>query len=340
MAEIIGQGRAVALLKRGLAMRQLAHAYLFSGPSHVGKMTLALWLAQALECPSAEAPCGECPACDRIAQGKHTDVRVISLIAGEDGAEGRARTAISVEQIEQIQHEASLPPLEGRCRIFIVEAAELLSGGAANRLLKTLEEPEPGVFFFLLTSREELVPPTVISRCQRIELMPVLPEHLEARLSQREGLDPDRVRLASRLAHGCPGWAVRALLDDSLLKEYAEEVARIISIIESGYEGRLVYAADLAARFGHDREVVNTILRMWLDVWRDIILIKAGCPEAITNLNLEVETTRLASGFSLFQVRACLKEIRDLGEQLRRNVNPRLALDVFLLGVPKLRRIA
>jgi len=335
-AAILGQERAVALLERSLAGGQLAHAYLFSGPPHVGKMTLALWLARVLQCSAAQPPCDECDSCRKVNEGKHADVRVISLLGGEDGGEStRTRTAITVEQIEQIQHEASLPPLEGRYRIFIVEGAEQLSGGAANRLLKTLEEPEPGVIFLLLTDRESGLPATVTSRCQRVELMPVLPEPLEKwLLGHRQEISPETARLVSRLAKGCPGWAMRALLDEGILKEYAGEVTRIVDTIKADYEGRLAYASEMATRFGHDRESVYDRLCIWLDLWRDMLLIKAGCPEAIANLETEAELTQLAASFSLSQLRAGLAGIEDVRSQLRRNINPRLALDVFLLDLP------
>jgi len=164
-------------------------------------MPLALNLAQALNCAAAEPPCGECDSCRKIASANHPDVQVIGLIQDTDSPEAKL---ISTEQIEQMQHSASLPPFTGRYKAFIIDGAELLSTEAANRLLKTLEEPVGKVIFILLTTNDSLLPATVISRCQRLELTPLPAAEVEAALSSR-GVDPPRARLLAGLSHGWPG---------------------------------------------------------------------------------------------------------------------------------------
>ncbi len=154
MWQVVGQDRVISLLQRSLEKKALAHAYLLVGPPHVGKMTLALDLAKAINCDAAAPPCGECTACRRIASGKHADVQIIGLAGDGDSAEARSQTEISIDQIRQMQHSACLPPFEGRYKVFIIEGAELLSNEAANCLLKTLEEPEEKIVFLLLAARE------------------------------------------------------------------------------------------------------------------------------------------------------------------------------------------
>lgn len=151
MWKVVGQTRAVSLLQHSLERGLLAHAYLFVGPPHVGKMTLALNLAQALNCEAAAPPCGECAACQKIALVKHADVQVIGLVDGSNSVEARSRAEIGIDQIREIQHSSSLPPFEGRYKVFIIDGAELLSTEAANCLLKTLEEPVDRVMFILLS---------------------------------------------------------------------------------------------------------------------------------------------------------------------------------------------
>ncbi|MFQ5997657.1 MAG: ATP-binding protein, partial [Dehalococcoidales bacterium] len=182
MWQVVGQDRVVSLLRRSLEKESLAHAYLLVGPPHVGKMTLALNLAQALNCEAAERPCGECAPCQKIASANHADVQVIGLISEENSAEAKLRTEISIDQIRQMQHSASLPPFEGKYKIFIIEEAEFLSTEAANCLLKTLEEPVGSVIFILLTANDRLLPQTVVSRCQRLELAPLAANEVEAAL--------------------------------------------------------------------------------------------------------------------------------------------------------------
>src|SRR3990172_4385958 len=121
MWQVIGQTKAVSLLQRSLETGSLAHAYLFVGPPHVGKMTLALNLAQALNCEAAESPCGECASCQKIALTKHADVQIVSLTSDRDPAEAKPRTEVGIDQIRQIKHSANLPPFGGRYKVFIID---------------------------------------------------------------------------------------------------------------------------------------------------------------------------------------------------------------------------
>ncbi len=154
MWQIVGQSRALSLLQRSLEQGSMAHAYLLVGSPHVGKMTLALNLAQALNCQGAEPPCGQCDACQKIALGKHADVQVIGLNTAGNSTEAGPTTEIGIDQIREMQHSSSLPPFEGRYKVFIIDRAELMSTEAANCLLKTLEEPASGVIFILLTTND------------------------------------------------------------------------------------------------------------------------------------------------------------------------------------------
>jgi len=195
MWQVVGQDRVVSLLQRSLAKGAIAHAYLLVGPQHVGKMTLAINLAQALNCEVAEPPCGECVSCQKIASAKHPDVQTIGLTSNNNSAEAKLRGEISIDQIREMQHSANLPPFEGRCKVFIIDGAELLSNEAANCLLKTLEEPVGKVIFVLLTSNDRLLPATVVSRCQRLELLPLAVSEVETVLNGRGDIEPQKAKL-------------------------------------------------------------------------------------------------------------------------------------------------
>src|SRR5208283_6011856 len=164
MWTVIGQDKVVTFLQKSLEKDSLAHAYLLVGLPHVGKMTLAVNLAMAINCEAEERPCGKCASCLRIASGKHADVQVIELSQIVD-SEGDSKTKISVEQVDQILHSVNLAPYEGKYKVFIIDGVEFMSIGAANRLLKTIEEPVQNVIFILLASNESLVPATIVSRC-------------------------------------------------------------------------------------------------------------------------------------------------------------------------------
>ncbi len=213
MWQVVGQAKAVNLLQRSLENGRLAHAYLFVGPRHVGKMTLALNLAQALNCQEEERPCGSCRSCSRIALGHHPDVQVL----GRNHSADAPKKEIGIDQMREIQHAASLRPYEGSYRVFIIDGAEHLSEEAANSLLKTLEEPAADVVFLLLTTDEGLLPSTIVSRCQKIELPPIPTKTIEQALIEHWGATEERARGLARMCHGGLGWAISALVISLLL---------------------------------------------------------------------------------------------------------------------------
>jgi DNA polymerase-3 subunit delta' len=333
MWQVIGQARAVSLLRHSLESDTLSHAYLFVGPQHIGKMTLALNLAQALNCQADEKPCLECPSCKKIAAGNHSDVQVIGLDYNED--EDTERKLIRNEQIDGILHDASLPPFEGSYKVFIIDGAELLSIGAANRLLKTLEEPESKVVFVLLTTNENKLLKTVVSRCQRIELQPMAVAEETKALVETFKVNPERARLLASLSHGCIGWAITAATDEKLLAQYQETLNQIISIIKGDYEERFAYVAKMAAGFSQNRGAVYDTLDMWLDFWHDLMLLKLDCVDMITNIDMKDELMKITGKHSLNQIRSYIKSIESAALQLKQNVNARLALEVLMLNLPQ-----
>jgi DNA polymerase-3 subunit delta' len=331
MWQVIGQTRAVSLLQYSLKAGALAHAYLFVGPQHIGKMTLALNLAQALNCEATERPCLECTSCIKIAKGSHADVQIIGLTQNDDAAEAKL---ISIDQIKELQHSANLPPFEGKHKVFIIDGAELLSIEAANCLLKTLEEPADKVTFILLTVNDRLLPATVVSRCQRLELLPLSTAEEATALREKWSIEPERARLLAGLSHGCPGWALSANRDDGLIQQRNEELNRLNGIIKADYEERFAYVAQLAARFSQNRSAVYDVLERWLDYWRDLMLVKLGFYDMITNIDRKDELIEIAGSYRLAQIKAFIESIKSAAVQLRQNVNTRLALEVLMLDIP------
>jgi DNA polymerase-3 subunit delta' len=325
MWQVIGQDKILSLLDYGLKTNAIAHAYLLVGPRHVGKGTLAVNLAQALNCDGPEVPCGECRSCQRISEGKHADVTPIGL---------DSRTEISIDDIRGLQHLANLPPYEGKCKVFIIDEAEYLSTEAANSLLKILEEPPPRVVWLLLAAEEERLLPTIISRCQRLELKPVPSERVKEALVDSYNLDTDKAQLLTRLCHGRLGWAVSVLANDDILQQRSQKIDRLVSLLTAGLEQRFAYAQDLAIQFSQNRKAGGETIEVWLDWWRDLMLTKGGCQDAIINVDYRTVLEEQASGLSLSEVKESLTNLGLLQEAISQNVNPRLALEWLMLNLP------
>jgi len=332
--QVVGQTRAISLLQRSLEREVVAHAYLLVGPPQVGKMTLALDLAKALNCEAAEPPCGECVSCQRIASGKHADVQIIGVIRNGDSVETKPQIEISIDQVRQMQHSASLPPFEGKYKIFIIDGAELMSNEAANCLLKTLEEPTGKVIFLLLTTSERSLPATIISRCQRLELPPLTTREVETTLNNRWAVESQKAKLLARLSHGRLGWALSVFQDDGWLQQRTEKTERLLHIINTDCEECIGYATQLATQFSQNRGLVQETLDFWLDWWHDLLLVKIGCIDAIANTDISAILVEQARNYSLSQIKGFISSIQAAGEQLRQNANPQLVFEVLMLSIP------
>ena len=334
MWQVIGQSRAVELLRRSLNSERLSHAYLFVGQPHVGKMTLAVNLAQALNCEQAERPCGQCRSCLHIAAGNHPDVQVIGRMANADSGEASTRKEISIAQIKEIQRSAGLQPYEGRHRVFIIDGAEYLNEESANCLLKTLEEPPPNVLFVLLTVNDGRLLPTIVSRCQRVELLPLPATVIEQALTEHWKVASEKAGVLSRLSRGAMGWAVCAAEDENLVQDRSQKLDELVSLNDASLEQRFAFAGRLAAQFNKNRDSVEEMLELWLGWWRDVILTKEGCLQFITNVDKENVLRNYAASYSVAAIRAFIEAIREARGQLEQNANPRLVLEVLMLSIP------
>lgn len=158
--EVVGQPHVVKTLLNGLRQKRLAHAYLFSGPRGVGKTTTARLLARAVNChnPTDGEPCGECPPCISISEGSFIDTIEID-----------AASNTGVEDVRKLREAIRYAPIEGKAKVYVIDEVHMLSQGAFNALLKTLEEPPEHAYFCLATTEPQKIPATILSRCQRFD---------------------------------------------------------------------------------------------------------------------------------------------------------------------------
>ena len=335
-----GQDRAVEMLRAVLEGGSPAHAYLLAGPPHTGKATLARELAMALNCAAVMRPCHECRSCQRIEERKHADVQVLSMNSPCDESNERdhdhARrpaTVIRLCQVQRLRRVATEAAFEGGWRVFIIEPADLLNNESANAMLKTLEEPASQVVFVLVTAREESVPETVRSRCRRVAMLPMPTAEIAEYLVAQQGLEQIEARALARLARGRLGWALAAARGDGLAKR-REVVEALVRLGAARRVDRLAAAADLAKLWGQDRNAVRDTLDVWLEWWRDLLLIAVGQPDLIAHLELRDVALDEASHYTPQQVLAFIDTLRHVQSYLEENVNARLALEVLLSALP------
>lgn len=317
---MIGHEWAVRLLQLSLARGQLSHAYLFLGPPRIGKTTLAVALAQAVNCTGDSPPCGECRSCRLIAAGRHPDIRLV------EGGEVRA---ILIDQVRTLQHEIVLSPVEARRRVVILTDFQGATPEAANSLLKTLEEPPAQVMLILTASQRERLLPTIFSRCRPLWLRPPSDETIARGLQARLDVPEERAHQLARLAAGKVGWAVQAARDESPLRQRAEHLRRIQEITGAGTLERLRWARDLSEQ----ADGLPAFLDCWLSWWRDLLLWRAGCPELIANVDQEATLTAAAPSYGVPELLRGLKALNEARRRLDSNANPRLTLEVLFLAL-------
>lgn len=330
----VGHDRAIQTLRRSWSDERISHAYLLTGPRHVGKMTLAMDLARMLNCLGEDKPCGRCAQCGRIAESLHADVRVIG-VKSEKTEDGRPRVVIGIGQVREVQREASLKPYEGNCRVFIFEGAEKLSEAAANSLLKILEEPPEQVVLVLIATDAGGLLPTIVSRCRQVNLRPVPPEVVSKELVSRYEVEAEKVEEVTRLSGGRLGWAIRMMDEPESLEQRAASLDTIEEVLRGSLELRFSYAAELASSFFADREPVRDELALWLEWWRDVMVTKEGATELVTNLSRSDSFRAVASRLGLEQIYSAIRAVQETVNHLDRNVNPRLAVEELMLQLPR-----
>lgn len=337
MWQTAGQEQIINYLGDAMDRGTMAHAYLFVGPEHIGKMTLALELASALNCEQAGPPCKLCRVCQRIDQGKHPDVIVIDKNSGRDAKDRKKATEIGIDTIREVlQRGASLPPYEGKYKVFIIEDADLMSNEAANCLLKTLEEPPQHIVILLLTSDEKALLQTIVSRCQRFELKPVPMAEIEKRLSQIKGLDQGTAKLLARLAGGCLGWALTAVNDSGYLQGREQRLSEFHSLLTKNWDERLSYIVQLPS----DRGGAQETIKLWLSWCRDVLLLKYDCAEAVTHLDRLNDIKTWGNMLTVLEIKDFIDSLNKMLVYLSFNANLHLLFEVLMLDMPRKERRA
>jgi DNA polymerase-3 subunit delta' len=321
---LLGHEWAVEMLRQHIARGAVRHAYLFTGPPGLGRRTLALRFAQALNCtqpPEPGQPCRQCRDCKQIEAMQHPDLAIVQ--AETEGG------SLKVEQIRELQRSLSLASYQSHYRTALLLRFQEATDSAANALLKTLEEAPAHVILLLTADNAEQLLPTITSRCEIMRLRPLAVAAVEQHLLEH-GAEPGQASLLAHLSGGRPGYALRLMADAEALIERGERLDDLRKLLSAGRIEKFDYAAKLAK----DKDTFRGVLLLWLSYWRDVFLKASGAQVAIANLDREQEITSLAVQLGLPEARRILKlHERALG-QLERNVNARLLAENLLLQWP------
>ena len=347
-----GHPGATRLLSKSSELGRLAHAYLITGPDKVGKRTLAIDIACMVNSEPVVDMFGTADnidlstshQADRIRRGIHSDVRVINVDTElekdsktksyDDDTPARGRQTISIEHIRELIKDTATMPFEGLKKVFIIDGAHRMVLAAFNAMLKTLEEPTDEVIIILTAPTDEALPETVVSRCQRIDLRPVDQKVIEAKLIERFDADEATALSLSRLARGCPGWAIDAVNDATIVDAHNQAVLRFTEIVTSNVEERFRYARQTGGQFWRDRDAVLAEMQRWLEWWRDVAMMRHKLNDHVTNFEWSDLLSEIAVQLNEEQISAAITSVQDALIALESNAVPQLVLEVMMLDLP------
>jgi DNA polymerase-3 subunit delta' len=312
--EVVGHQRPLRIIRRAIETGRVHHAYLFTGMEGIGKRMAALNMAKALNCfEQAGDACDHCSACQRMDKGVHPDLIMINP-AGE---------SIKIGQIRELQQSIAFKPFEARWRVIIMDKAELMTREAANAFLKTLEEPPPGTAIILIAATVEALPPTVLSRCQRIRFNPLSHEEIKKVLT--DYLTTEQIDVLVPLAGGSPGRAVR--MDWEAVKEVR---GALPSVFVPSFSRRLQVAQELAHHEGRGNMYLE-ILGGWL---RDLIVYQeTGEEDMLLNRDLADEIKRVAPTRKIENLLQDFWFLLQIRQGIEAHGNLQLSLESALLGI-------
>ena len=314
--QILGHDRQKEILSRALANGRVAHAYLFSGPDGIGKRLMALALARAIVCHEQRG-CGNCQACRKIDHQNHPDLHILE----PDGK------SIKIEQVRALQRDLNLKPLESPRKICLIEQADAMTVGAANALLKTLEEPRGDTLLILLSAQPNRLLETIRSRCQAMPFTRHPNSRIQAELEKQLGIESTESHILAALSEGSFKKAFGK--DRELYLEQRRELLKTLTGLSSG---SILPILDFAEQLAADKTILPDILEIFQAFYRDVLMTLQGrSDEKLVNLDLREKIHRVSARENVATILVKLEALIEVRRQLDRNVNRQLAMEVLLL---------
>lgn len=340
-ADIVGQEAIATTLKHAVRDNKTSHAYLFTGPRGTGKTSAAKILAKAINCPHQKdgEPCNECPICRAITAGTLNDVIEIDA-ASNNG----------VEEIRDIRDKARYAPTEATYKVYIIDEVHMLSTGAFNALLKTLEEPPENVIFILATTEPHKIPATIISRTQRFDFKRIANQTIEARLAyileqEQFTYEPGSLAIISRTANGGMRDALSLLdqvisfSDDTITLQIVREITGTLSeellvqYIEAIAKGEVAQSLSLL----HDVLTQGLEARRFVEEQllfiRDLLLAKTVGSADVEGLMQPYDQPfyQLASQLTVKQLNILMRAFKQTQQDIRFTMQREIYLEVMTI---------
>lgn len=341
--EVLGQKHIIKILKHQIETDTVSHAYLFCGTRGTGKTTVARLLAKAVNCSSkGERPCGRCPSCEAIARGSFMDVIEIDA-ASNNG----------VDNIRELRESVKYPPQAGRKKVYIVDEVHMLSSGAFNALLKTLEEPPENVIFILCTTEPQKLPQTILSRCMRLDFKRVPQDVLAAdmrQIAEERGVNitEGAIRLLAANADGSVRDGLSILdqvlasgdseIDRDTVLDYlgtvgTEFFTELTELVSQRSTGEALALLDKALSDGKD---AKQLMKDWNAHYRNLMITKfMRDPEDLLNMSEDniKKVREQSSHISFEEIDEAIRRISKTINDARWSTQPRILMELDIVAL-------
>lgn len=326
--KLVGHQKQWQFLTKVARLGKLPHAFLFSGPSHIGKRTFALEFVKFLNCENKKEnnlPCHICKNCQDIDKGVYPDFHIIEPV--NDWRDSSAhisnnrQVSIQISQVRELNKILSLHPYKSGIKAVVIDQAHTMTRDAQSAFLKILEEPVGETLFIIITEVPEKILLTILSRCEKVKFYPVSQDEINNEI-QKQGISEDRAKDIVRFSFGRPGLAFSYLSNPKDLVFKKRVVKDIANMKKASINSRFKYARELSQKPKELRDALD----IWLRYFRGLLLKAVSGSQLMTEEKYsDLSLEKLVNVIKLIQ-----KTIFLLSGT---NVNPRLALEVLLLGI-------
>jgi len=336
--EVVGQDVIIRTLKNAVLNKKISHAYLFTGPRGTGKTTIAKILAKTINCLNLNdmTPCNNCVSCTQINQKQSTDIVEIDA-ASNNG----------VDEIREIRNKVNLVPSISKYKVYIIDEVHMLTTGAFNALLKTLEEPPSHIIFILATTEPHKIPATILSRCQRFDFKRISSNKLVERLefiSKQEKIDIDKQALfeISRISEGGMRDAI-SMLDQVL--SYSEGMVTLEDVhevngtlsqkdlgefIENIFDKNILEVLKLIDKYNDLGKNIIKLSEEIIQLLKNILLYKT-VPNYFDDKELEALYERLGNNTKVEHLINLIDEFNNSLPKLKQSNDPKLILELLVI---------